>query len=94
MRRRLESRRPLGAVLVGLAATALLGGCDRGSKGLPVPGGDPGRGKVALFLVERNAQGVSTRGYPTMDEGRAAEVHLRDPGPVALADLQDPSRDG
>lgn len=48
MRRRLESCRPLGAVLVGLAATALLGGCDRGSKGLPVPGGDPGRGKVAI----------------------------------------------
>ena len=35
-------------------------------------------GRIALFLVERNAQGVSTRGYPTMDEGRAAEVSLRD----------------
>ena len=35
-------------------------------------------GKMGLFLVERTAQGVSTRGYPTMDGGRAAEVSLRD----------------
>ncbi len=33
-------------------------------------------GKQALFLVERSAQGVSTRGYGTQDGGRAAEVHL------------------
>jgi alkylation response protein AidB-like acyl-CoA dehydrogenase len=48
-----------------------------------VPAGDqadaflvPARanGKIGLFLVERQAQGVSTRGYPTLDEGRAAEV--------------------
>jgi alkylation response protein AidB-like acyl-CoA dehydrogenase len=52
-----------------------------------VPAGDqadalivPARanGKIALFLVERQAQGVSTRGYPTMDGARAAEVSLRD----------------
>ncbi|HZN46043.1 MAG TPA: acyl-CoA dehydrogenase family protein, partial [Ramlibacter sp.] len=35
-------------------------------------------GKIALFLVERGAQGVSTRGYPTLDGARAAEVSLRD----------------
>jgi len=35
-------------------------------------------GRIGLFLVERNAQGISTRGYPTMDEARAAEVSLRD----------------
>jgi alkylation response protein AidB-like acyl-CoA dehydrogenase len=35
-------------------------------------------GKIALFLVERQAPGVSTRGYPTMDGARAAEVGLRD----------------
>jgi alkylation response protein AidB-like acyl-CoA dehydrogenase len=35
-------------------------------------------GKIALFLVERKAQGVSTRGYPTLEGGRAAEVQLRD----------------
>jgi alkylation response protein AidB-like acyl-CoA dehydrogenase len=33
-------------------------------------------GKLALFLVEREAQGVATRGYPTIDGGRAAEVTL------------------
>jgi alkylation response protein AidB-like acyl-CoA dehydrogenase len=52
-----------------------------------VPAGDqadaflvPARanGRIALFLVRRDAQGVSTRGYPTMDGGRAAEVSLRD----------------
>jgi hypothetical protein len=57
-----------------------------GSKSI-VPAGDrvdaflvPARanGKIGLFLVEREAQGVSTRGYPTMDEGRAAEVTLKD----------------
>ncbi|HEY0825657.1 MAG TPA: acyl-CoA dehydrogenase family protein [Ramlibacter sp.] len=35
-------------------------------------------GKIGLFLVERQTQGVSTRGYPTMDGARAAEVSLRD----------------
>jgi alkylation response protein AidB-like acyl-CoA dehydrogenase len=35
-------------------------------------------GRIALFLVERQAQGVSTRGYPTLEGGRAAEVSLRD----------------
>jgi alkylation response protein AidB-like acyl-CoA dehydrogenase len=31
-------------------------------------------GKMALFLVERAASGVKTRGYATMDGARAAEV--------------------
>ncbi|NBS46887.1 MAG: acyl-CoA dehydrogenase [Betaproteobacteria bacterium] len=31
-------------------------------------------GRIALFLVERSAAGVSTRGYSTVDGGRAAEV--------------------
>jgi alkylation response protein AidB-like acyl-CoA dehydrogenase len=56
-----------------------------GEKSL-VPAGDgadafvvPARanGKVALFLVERGAQGVAVRGYPTLEGGRAAEVSLR-----------------
>lgn len=33
-------------------------------------------GKLALFLVERTAAGVSTRGYGTQDGGRAADVVL------------------
>ena len=53
-----------------------------GAKSL-VPAGDqadaflvPARldGKVALFLVERTAAGVATRGYLTQDGSRAAEV--------------------
>jgi hypothetical protein len=28
---------------------------------------------IALFLVERGAEGVTTRGYGTQDGGRAAE---------------------
>ncbi|WKB54213.1 acyl-CoA dehydrogenase family protein [Eleftheria terrae] len=31
---------------------------------------------IALFLVERKATGVRTRGYPTQDGGRAAELQL------------------
>ena len=31
-------------------------------------------GKMAMFLVERTAQGVTTRGYATQDGSRAAEV--------------------
>jgi alkylation response protein AidB-like acyl-CoA dehydrogenase len=33
-------------------------------------------GKLALFLVERGASGVGTRGYLTQDESRAADVKL------------------
>ena len=33
-------------------------------------------GKIALFLVERSASGVTTRGYITQDGSRAAEVQL------------------
>jgi len=33
-------------------------------------------GKVAMFLVERGAAGVGTRGYGTLDGARAAELHL------------------
>jgi alkylation response protein AidB-like acyl-CoA dehydrogenase len=34
--------------------------------------------KLALFLIERTAPGVTTRGYGTQDGGRAAEVVLKD----------------
>jgi hypothetical protein len=66
-----------------------------GAKSL-VPAGDqadafivPARanGRIALFLVERQAAGVSARGYLTMDEGRAAEVSFRDtPATLVTAD--------
>ena len=40
-------------------------------------------GKLALFLVERGAPGVHTRGYLTQDESRAADVKL-DGAPAQL----------
>ncbi|MDR0274383.1 MAG: acyl-CoA dehydrogenase family protein [Burkholderiaceae bacterium] len=40
-------------------------------------------GKLALFLVERTAKGVSARGYLTQDEARAADVKL-DSAPAFL----------
>ena len=43
-------------------------------------------GKIALFLVERTAPGVSTRGYGTQDGGRAADVVLKD-APATLITL-------
>ena len=39
--------------------------------------------KMALFLVERSASGVSTRGYHTQDEARAADLKL-DKAPAQL----------
>jgi len=56
----------------------------RGSKSL-VPAGDKAdafivpaqaQGAMALFVVEREASGVSTRGYSTQDGSRAAELDL------------------
>jgi alkylation response protein AidB-like acyl-CoA dehydrogenase len=43
-------------------------------------------GKIALFLVERTATGVSTRGYGTQDGGRAADVVFKD-APATLITL-------
>ena len=43
-------------------------------------------GKIALFLVERSATGVTTRGYGTQDGGRAAELSLKD-APASLITL-------
>ncbi|GAB3469153.1 acyl-CoA dehydrogenase family protein [Polaromonas eurypsychrophila] len=43
-------------------------------------------GKIALFLVERSAAGVTTRGYGTQDGGRAADVVLKD-APATLITL-------
>ena len=40
-------------------------------------------GKIALFIVNRNTAGVSTRGYGTLDGGRAAEVTFNN-APAAL----------
>jgi alkylation response protein AidB-like acyl-CoA dehydrogenase len=43
-------------------------------------------GKIALFLVERSASGVKTRGYNTQDGSRAAEVSMQS-APATLITL-------
>ena len=43
-------------------------------------------GKIALFLVERSATGVTAQGYGTQDGGRAAELNLKD-APASLITL-------
>lgn len=47
-----------------LLVSARTGGAQRDAKG------------VSLFLVAKNAKGVSTRDYPTMDGSRASEVYF------------------
>ncbi len=42
-------------------------------------------GKIALFLVERAASGVSARGYVTQDGSRAAEVVFSDASAVLVS---------
>ena len=45
------------------------------------------QGKIGLFLVERTASGVTTRGYGTQDGSRAAEVTFnRTPASMVTAD--------
>ncbi len=44
-------------------------------------------GKLAMFLVERAASGVSTRGYGTQDGSRAAELTLQN-APASLITLE------
>ena len=44
------------------------------------------QGKTALFLVERQAAGVTTRGYGTQNGGRAAEVTFHN-SPATLVTL-------
>ncbi|MEZ5645634.1 MAG: acyl-CoA dehydrogenase family protein [Burkholderiaceae bacterium] len=46
-------------------------------------------GKLALFLVERSASGVASRGYGTQDGGRAADITLQAvPATLIVADGQ------
>jgi alkylation response protein AidB-like acyl-CoA dehydrogenase len=43
-------------------------------------------GKLGLYMVERNAQGVSTRGYLTQDGARAAELTLQQAPAVLITE--------
>lgn len=52
-------------------------------------------GRMALFLVEAGASGVSTRGYPTQDGARAAELLLADaPAQLVTREGQDAVEQG
>ena len=54
-------------------------------------GGRREREGIGLFLVEASAPGLSRRGYPTQDGGRAAEVSLSSVRVAADAVLGDPA---
>ena len=76
-------------------ATSAAGGWSVTASKSLVPAGDQAdaflvpavaNGKIALFLVERSASGVTTRGYGTQDGARAAELKLQD-APATLVTL-------
>ena len=67
-----------------LAATKSIVPCGDHADAFIVPA--MADGKLALFLVERTAPGVVTRGYGTQDGGRAAEIMLKD-APATLITL-------
>jgi hypothetical protein len=50
-----------------------------------VSGNDDDASGIALLLVERRAAGVKTRGYPTQDGGRAAEVSFDNAAATLIA---------
>ena len=50
-----------------------------------IAGGDGEAAGIALFLVERGAQGTAVRGYPTQDGARAADLVLADTPGVLMA---------
>jgi alkylation response protein AidB-like acyl-CoA dehydrogenase len=52
-----------------------------------VSGADDDTAGIGLFLVERGGAGVSVRGYPTQDGGRAAELTLA-AAPAALVNAE------
>ena len=67
-----------GYVLTGEKSLAIHGDvADKLIISARVSGEQRARNGIALFLVDAKAQGVSRRGYPTMDGQRAAEVTLQ-----------------
>jgi alkylation response protein AidB-like acyl-CoA dehydrogenase len=67
-----------------LTATKSIVACGDQADAFIVPA--MANGALALFLVERAAPGIATRGYVTQDGGRAAEVTLQD-APATLITL-------
>jgi pimeloyl-CoA dehydrogenase small subunit len=67
-----------GYVLTGEKSLAIHGDvADRLIVSARVSGEQRAKNGIGLFLVDAKAQGVSRRGYPTMDGQRAAEVTLQ-----------------
>jgi alkylation response protein AidB-like acyl-CoA dehydrogenase len=66
-----------GYVLNGEKSLAVHGDCaDKLIVSARVSGDQRSRNGIALFLVDAKQEGVSRRGYPTMDGLRAAEITL------------------
>jgi pimeloyl-CoA dehydrogenase small subunit len=81
-----------GFVLNGQKGVVLHGdSADRLIVSARTAGGRRDREGISLFLIDRQADGVSVRGYPTVDGLRAAEIEFRDVriGPDALLGSQD-----
>jgi pimeloyl-CoA dehydrogenase small subunit len=77
-----------GFVLEGRKTVVLDGhAADRFVVSARTAGGTRDADGISLFLVDRDAQGLSVRGYPTVDERHAADVTLagvRVPGDALL----------
>ena len=80
-----------GYVLDGAKSLVLHGDvADRLIVSARLSGGQRERNGIGLFLVDADAQGVSRRGYPTVDGLRAAEVTLAGVRVAADAVLGEP----
>ena len=80
-----EAKATLADGIWALAATKSIVPCGDKADAFIVPA--MANGSLALFLVEREAPGTTTRGYLTQDGGRAAEVTLQGvPGALITLD--------
>jgi pimeloyl-CoA dehydrogenase small subunit len=80
-----------GYVLNGEKSLAIHGDvADRLIVSVRVSGEQRAKNGIGLFLVDANANGVSRRGYPTMDGLRAAEVSLQNVKVAADAVIGEP----
>jgi pimeloyl-CoA dehydrogenase small subunit len=81
-----------GYILDGAKSLVLHGdAADRIVVSARVSGGQRDKAGIGLFLVDAKAEGVTRRGYPTMDGLRAAEVTLQNVKVGADAVIGEPS---
>jgi len=80
-----------GFVIDGAKSLALQGdGAQKFIVSARLAGGQNDRAGIGLFLVDAASDGVSTRGYPTVDGQRAAEVTLSGVRVAAAAVIGEP----